>query len=335
MRGAIVKLELEFGDLDINGTTFHIGNSPTNDLFGDDRNTTLYNAEIYANDTNLRYYMSKLNLCDQDTQMSTAAHDLSKVLLLNETLDFLNPNSKLVVYISDKWFRIVSMERNKSFYYNNNYLFTFAKHNVANDECNKSELNKASPYLYIGLNRVIASANMRPGSGLCGANISFINCYLNEREPDALIDVKNMMYKLNDNETIQWVQPLAHLESTLEHPACSGQGVLKLKFDSTNRQRVARFDLEFGETISGFTFNIGDSPTNNGYGGDSGTTSNSAEIHSNDNRFYVWLVSIQLSLISTTFCFIFYLYWIIRIPSTVATRCCTKWSITCCRATTI
>lgn len=41
--------------------------------------------------------------------------------------------------------------------------------------------------------------------------------------------------------------------------------------------------------ISGFTFNIGDSPTNNGYGGDSGTTSNSAEIHSNENRFYVWL----------------------------------------------
>ena len=55
-------------------------------------------------------------------------------------------------------------------------------------------------------------------------------------------------------------------------------------------RRVARFDLDFGEIISGFTFNIGDSPTNNAYGGDTGTTSNSAEIHSNDNRFYVWLV---------------------------------------------
>ena len=27
-------------------------------------------------------------------------------------------------------------------------------------------------------------------------------------------------------------------------------------------------------------------------GGDSGSTSNSAEMHSNDNRFYVWLVKL-------------------------------------------
>jgi hypothetical protein len=32
--GTIVKLELEYGD-EAEGTTFHIGNSPTNDLFGE------------------------------------------------------------------------------------------------------------------------------------------------------------------------------------------------------------------------------------------------------------------------------------------------------------
>ena len=79
---------------------------------------------------------------------------------------------------------------------------------------------------------------------------------------------------------------------------------------------MARFDLELGKILSGFTFNFGDSPSNNAYGtplfsfffvnkfillnesilfttkkgGDSGSTSNSAEMHSNDNRFYVWLV---------------------------------------------
>lgn len=42
-----------------------------------------------------------------------------------------------------------------------------------------------------------------------------------------------------------------------------------------------------GARVEGFTFNIGDSPTNNGFGGDGGTTSNSAEIHSSENRFYV------------------------------------------------
>ena len=52
-------------------------------------------------------------------------------------------------------------------------------------------------------------------------------------------------------------------------------------------RKIARLDFNMGSQVQGFTFNIGDSSTNNGYGGDGGTTSNSAEIHSNDNRFYV------------------------------------------------
>ncbi|CAF4058239.1 unnamed protein product, partial [Rotaria magnacalcarata] len=64
--------------------------------------------------------------------------------------------------------------------------------------------------------------------------------------------------------------------------------VIRLTFDPEGPRRIARFDLNMGSQVHGFTFNIGDSPTNNGYGGDGGTTSNSAEIHSNDNRFYVW-----------------------------------------------
>ena len=64
-------------------------------------------------------------------------------------------------------------------------------------------------------------------------------------------------------------------------------GVIRLTFDPYGTRRIARFDLTMGPQIQGFTFNIGDSITNNGYGGDGGTTSNSAEIHSNENRFYV------------------------------------------------
>lgn len=60
-----------------------------------------------------------------------------------------------------------------------------------------------------------------------------------------------------------------------------------MTFDPNGIRRIARLDLSMGAQIQGFTFNLGDSPTNNGYGGDGGTTSNSAEIHSNDNRFYV------------------------------------------------
>ena len=222
LNGTIVKLELEFGEL-ANGTTFHIGNSPTNDLLGGDRNSTLYNAEIYSNDTNLRYYMSQLNLCDQEAASMLSA-DIARALFLNETLSYINPRSKLVVYVSEKWFRVDSVERNTTFYYNNDYLFTFAKHKLS-EKCESSHLsslNKASPYLYIGLNRVIADAKQRPGSGLCSANISFLNCHLNS-EPDAFVDSKNMKYKIND-DSITWASPLSYLDPTIEHAVCSGEG---------------------------------------------------------------------------------------------------------------
>lgn len=43
-------------------------------------------------------------------------------------------------------------------------------------------------------------------------------------------------------------------------------GVVKLKFNPNDSKKVARFDLTFGDMLSGFTFNLGDSPTNNAYG---------------------------------------------------------------------
>lgn len=39
---------------------------------------------------------------------------------------------------------------------------------------------------------------------------------------------------------------------------------------------------------AGITFDIGDSPTVNGYGGDAGTTSNAAEVHSFNNILYLY-----------------------------------------------
>lgn len=286
----MVRIQLEYGEI-AKGTTIHIGNSPTNDLHGGDRGTTLHNSEIYANDTNINYYMSSLSLCDQNAQLDEQI-DLSKILLLNKSLSFINPRTKIAIYITDNWFRVDNLDRNTTLYYSNNYLFTFKK-SILSNQCEKSylsELNQISPYLYIGLNRAIVDSSLLPGTGLCKAEISFLNCYTNY-EPDLDVDVADLKYKLSDSENISWVSPLSYLEtSVMEHSPCSAQGVVKLKYDPSNMRRVARFDLDFGEMLSGFTFNIGDSPTNNGYGGDTGTTSNSAEIHSNDNRFYVWLV---------------------------------------------
>lgn len=219
-----MKLELEYGDL-AKGTTFHIGNSPTNDLFGGDQNSTMFNSEIYANEANLSYYMSSLNLCEQNVDQQDISVDLSKILLLNESLGFVSPKSKLTIYISEKWFRIDSLEKNASFYYSNDFLFSFRKSKLSEKCENNSFYNhKVSPFLYIGLNRVIADSKLEPGSGLCNADISFLNCFTNS-EPDVDVNVAEMKYNIQDSETVAWVNLLSYLEpSTMEHSPCSGQG---------------------------------------------------------------------------------------------------------------
>ena len=199
---------------------------------------------------------------------------------------FLFAKQRLVIYISNKWLRIDNMETNLSQVYQGDHLFRFHELSSTNESCGYSEIKS---YLFIGLNRAINDKS-QVGSGLCKAKVSFINCYASD-EPSMDIDVRDMKYKNNDNNSIEWVDEIRYLDPTPVHPPCSGEGVLKLKFEPDGTKKIARLDFELGNIVSGFTFNIGDSPTNNGYGGDSGTTSNSAEIHSNDNRFYVWLVS--------------------------------------------
>lgn len=129
---------------------------------------------------------------------------------------------------------------------------------------NQSPYNKPSPYLYIGLNRMIADRSLT-GSGLCSAQVSFLNCHA-AAQPDLDIDVAQMDFRQKDREHISWINHLSFLEPSMEHSPCSGQGVVKLKFDPNGTKKVARFDLTFGDMLSGFTFNLGDSPTNNAYG---------------------------------------------------------------------
>ena len=178
--------------------------------------------------------MSSVNLCDQEFTKEPQI-DTSRILLLNESRSYINPKSKIIVYISEKWFRIDNLEKRSSFYYNNEYLFTFGRNVTLSETCAKNQLNKPpynrrSPYLYLGLNRVIADAKLSPGAGLCKADISFLNCHMNN-EPDMKIDVNEMSYVSNDNnETITWVNPLNYLEPSMVHSQCSGQGFLLLMF---------------------------------------------------------------------------------------------------------
>jgi len=64
----------------------------------------------------------------------------------------------------------------------------------------------------------------------------------------------------------------------IEEPA-SGEVVLKVNLDpNVSGFRRAIFEVEYGDAPSDWTVHIGDSSTNNGYGGDGGTQSNDAEM---------------------------------------------------------
>jgi hypothetical protein len=181
-------------------------------------------------------------------------------LLYNHTDGFLNAKQKLAIFITNKWIRIDNLETNVSTILKGDEFLRFHL-DQSSESCGYIEQKS---YLYIGLNRAI-NDKLQVGKGLCEAKISFINCHSNE-EPSIDVDIRSMSFKNNDNESIEWVNELRYLEPTPEHLPCSGEGVLKLKFDPTNSRKIARFDIELGNIISGFTFNIGDSPTNNGYG---------------------------------------------------------------------
>lgn len=86
---------------------------------------------------------------------------------------------------------------------------------------------------------------------------SCINCYL----PSAVEINLSTGHVTGVAPGVQWVVPVVHSTST----GCNKQGVAKLTFDPSLRTKV-QIDMVHSSSVTGFTFNIGDSPTNNGYG---------------------------------------------------------------------
>ena len=86
--------------------------------------------------------------------------------------------------------------------------------------------------------------------------------------------------------TLTWIQQPNSPAGT-----CTRQGVMKATFPQPregNQPCRLKFDFHLQPNASGFTFDIGDSPTVNGYGGDAGTTSNAAEVHSQATSFNIF-----------------------------------------------
>lgn len=81
---------------------------------------------------------------------------------------------------------------------------------------------------------------------------------------------------VTSSEGFQWVN------KPPENPCndeCDLRGLLKITFDNSTRKHL-QINMTFDTDPSGFTFNIGDSISNDGYAGDYGDQSNDAEVHS-------------------------------------------------------
>lgn len=68
-----------------------------------------------------------------------------------------------------------------------------------------------------------------------------------------------------------------------------GETVTQLTLDPFTTGYIgARFDITYGDTAEGWSVNIGDSATNDGYAGDSGTQSNDAELQVLDGQLAIY-----------------------------------------------
>ena len=279
----IVKFDLAFGPV-LHNFSIDIGSLfSRSDAF--ERNRCCFEG---IHDENNRTRRS-INIFNQQVSIDYHA---DAVHIHEESVTLLEPGEHLAVFISNDWIQIGNQQRNQqplTVHFNQTKFF-FGDGNA----------KSTSSFLHVGLNRDVDG--LQTGIGLCSANLTFIECLADQGtfltsssresacvilEPALDVNVNNRTFAQGDEENIHWISHLNYLDPNADVRECSAQGVVRLSFDPFGSKRIARLDLAMGSQVQGFTFNIGDSSTNNGYGGDGGTTSNSAEIHSNDNRFYV------------------------------------------------
>jgi hypothetical protein len=68
----------------------------------------------------------------------------------------------------------------------------------------------------------------------------------------------------------------------------SWESVLELRLDPRKDCGCARFKVFYGEKVAAWSVNLGNSPTNNGHGGDLGTTAHASEVQVFDQRLSVY-----------------------------------------------
>jgi ASPIC/UnbV protein/VCBS repeat protein len=126
--------------------------------------------------------------------------------------------------------------------------------------------------IYAAFNRVI-STTTRSGTG-----VTRVTVRLSAEPPTCKVDLVNNTHTCNGIEAIQFPAPPA-----------GGRTVLKLNLDRNDSGfRKAVFDVAYGTNPTGWTVNIGDSDTNDGFGGDYATQSNDAELEVQNGMFSIY-----------------------------------------------
>ncbi|MFZ5952198.1 MAG: hypothetical protein ACOYXC_15945 [Candidatus Rifleibacteriota bacterium] len=97
-------------------------------------------------------------------------------------------------------------------------------------------------------------------------------------EFDAVVDLSDCRFGNRQKEAI-----------SVQEGACDGKAVIKLTLDPVKTEfRKAKIELIFAGSIEGHLLNIGDSSTNNGFGGDGATQSRDSEAQIVNGDFSVF-----------------------------------------------
>ena len=126
--------------------------------------------------------------------------------------------------------------------------------------------------VYAAFNRVI-SESARYGTG-----VTRVTVRLSAQPPSCKVNLVDNTHTCGGIEAIQFVAPPA-----------GGQTLMKLNLDRNDSGfRRAIFDVAYGSNPTGWTVNIGDSDTNDGFGGDYATQSNDAELEVQNGLFSIY-----------------------------------------------
>ncbi len=87
------------------------------------------------------------------------------------------------------------------------------------------------------------------------------------------------------SKLVRFAQPGRWLDSNRDG---SFETVLEIRLDPRRDCGCARLRIEYGASVSNWTVHVGNSPTNNGHGGDLGTAPNAAEVQILERQLHVY-----------------------------------------------